>query len=120
MEEPPTLVFTLLRAKIVSLVRDIIAQSHLQGRIEEPAVGDRGGCVPNLDDVEVALGRDSDPRNAIIVALEEGFGHRVNHTIDQDSVSVVSVYLLGPCTTLIIFGSVPKRTESLLHQEEHA
>ena len=118
--ENTTLTRSLFWPEIMSLVRNIIANSHLQRGVEQSAVRHGGCSIPDLDNVEVAFGRDSDSCNAIIVALQEGLRHRMNHTIHKHCVSIVCVHLLGPRTTLIIFRGVPQRAESLFHQEEHA
>jgi hypothetical protein len=104
----------------VGLVRDIITQPHLQGGAEQLAVRHRRGGVPDLDDVEVTLGGHGDPRDGLIVCLEEGLGHGVNHAVDEHGMRVVGVHLLGPCAALVVLGRVPQGTDTLAHQEEHA
>ena len=47
----------LLRAEVVCLVGNVIAQSHSQGGTEQAAIGHGSVGVPELDDVEVTLGR---------------------------------------------------------------
>ncbi len=102
------------------LVGDVIAQLHLEAGTKELAVGDGGGRVPDLDDVEVPLGRDGHTRNHLVVCLQELVRHAVDHAVYKDRVGVGGVHLLGLGTALVVLGSIPQRSDALAHEEEHA
>ena len=53
------------------LVRDIVAQLHLEAWTEESAIGDGRGEVPNLYDVKLTLRRNRHACDALVVVLEE-------------------------------------------------
>lgn len=102
------------------LVGDVIAQFHLQRWVEESTVGDSGRRIPDLDDVEVPLGRERDTRDGVVLALEELVCQAVDHTVDEDGVRLGGIYLLAPGTALVVLGGIPERTVSVAHKEEHA
>ena len=102
------------------LVGDIIAQLHAESRVEESTVGDSGSCVPDLYDVEVTLGGECDTRDGVVLALEELVCQAVDHTVDEDSMSLGGIHLLAPGTALVVLRGVPERTVSITHEEEHA
>ena len=102
------------------LVCDIIAQLHAESRVEESTVGDSGGCVPDLDDMEVTLGGECDTRDGVVLALEELVGQAVDHAVHEDGVGLGGIDLLAPGTALVVLRGVPERTVSITHEEEHA
>jgi hypothetical protein len=104
----------------MSLVSDVVPNLHLEGRREELAIAYGSGCIPDLDDVKLTLRREGDAYDDVVVGLEHCVGEAVDHAVDKHCVGLVSVDLLGPCATLVVFGGVPQRTKPLAHQEEHA
>ena len=106
--------------KVVRLICDIIAEFHLQRRTEELPIGDGGVCIPDLDNVEVSLGRQCHTGDGVIVALQQTSGQTMNHTIRKDCVGLRGIHLLRPRPTLIILRRIPQGAIPLLHKEEHS
>ena len=104
----------------MSLVGDIVSQLHPEARAEEPAI--RNGCrrVPDLDDVEVTLGGESDAGDGLVVVLEEPVGEAVDHAVHEDGMRLRCIDLLRPGAALVILGGVPQGTVAVTHKEEHA
>ncbi len=110
----------LLGTQIVRLVRNVVAHLHLEGWGEETTIADCRCRVPDLDNVEISLGTECHPGNALIVALEKGVCHAMHHAIHKDRVRIARIDLLGPCTSLGVLGTIPERRNSVSHEEEHA
>lgn len=64
----------LLGTEIMCLVRDVVAYFHSESGREQLAIGDASRDIPDLDDVEVAFGRDSDSCDVFILCLQETIG----------------------------------------------
>ncbi len=101
------------------LVSDIIPQLHAEARAEEPAVRNGSGRVPDLNDVEVTLGRQGDASDGLVLALEELVSQAVDHAVHEDGVCLGGIHLLAPGTALVILRCVPQGTVTITHKEEH-
>ena len=88
-------------------VGNIIAQFHTESRGQETTIRNGCGGIPDFDDMELTLGRDSHADDRVLVAGQERSRETVDHAVDEHVVSIVSVHLLRPRTAPLILGSIP-------------
>ena len=110
-----------LLARFVRSIDDVFGDSQQHPRVE---VGlgaiHRRRVVPELDDVEVALGRCREADKRILTRGHDIVlaNNRMNHEINGDVVEILGRNLLTPRTAILVLGNLPDWAESATHEEE--
>jgi len=110
-----------LLARFVRGIDDIFGDSQEHPRIQvRLGTIHRRRVIPQLDDVEVALGRCREADKRILLRGHDIVfaDNRMHHQIDGDLIEVLGWHLLAPRSAILVLGNFPDGTKPATHEEE--